>query len=153
MERGEQARPPTEDMALLGHQHTERSLTSDEDELAYPYEEPQIHEHPAGEQLWTKFEVHRRSAEDYLRLFRKCMDRINASIPEDDNGLPDYSDMEPPHQVAQQDTGNNTDIIRLKIYTDTLLRDLIVLEDIAIQTQQTYESTEPPLIKPAPAFL
>lgn len=151
MEQSEQVQP-TEDMALLSHQHPRPSLTSDEAALAYPDDEPfqtdpSIYANPDDEELWKKFEVHRRSAEYYLRLYHETMDRIDHDISDHSNEPPE------PLHVTQQGANSNGDMVKLKIYTDTLLRDLMVMEDIAIQTQHIHNSTEPPLIKPAPAFM
>ncbi|KAK1825797.1 hypothetical protein QBC39DRAFT_365958 [Podospora conica] len=103
-----------------------------------------------GEELWTKFEVRRESAEYYLNLYFECMDSISADSASYDYGTMD----EPPpdamlHPTCSPPDGprNNT-MTKLKIYCDTILRELIVMEEIALFVQQAYASLDEPVIPP-----
>ncbi|OBS23119.1 hypothetical protein FPOA_03678 [Fusarium poae] len=78
---------------------------------------------------WKEFESRRRSAEYYLNQYLKSLDRISQTCADFDTS-PTTAVSIP----AQSQT--DTDMTRLKICTDTAIRDLTVMENILRRTQE-----------------
>ncbi len=133
-------------------------LSSDEDALTYANQTsplPQLNAirswrtASSGEELWTEFEARRRSAEYYLNLYYECMDAISADSSCDYGTMDQPSSdatLHPPH--TPPDGPSNDNMIQLKIYRDTILRELIVMEEIALYVQQAYASIDDLVIPP-----
>jgi hypothetical protein len=78
---------------------------------------------------WKEFESRRRSAEYYLNQYLESLDRISQTCAD--------FDISPTKAVsipAQSQT--DTDMTRLKICTDTAIRDLTVMENILRRAQE-----------------
>jgi len=102
----------------------------------------------SGEELWSEFEARRRSAEDYLNLYYECMDTISTDLVSFDYGTVADTAFNRQVQEAPPDGQSNGDMVRLKIYRDTILRELIIMEDIALYVQQAYVSIDEPVMAP-----
>ncbi|KAK0622708.1 hypothetical protein B0T14DRAFT_514313 [Immersiella caudata] len=123
------------------HRARNTLLSSDEDALAYSdgtSASPQLNNSrgwrtaSTGDKIWTEFEVRRSSAEYYLNLYYECMDAITA-----DASSLDYGTIDQPLSPEL----SNANMVQLKIYRDTILRELIVMEDIAVYLQQAYNTS------------
>ncbi|RSL44975.1 hypothetical protein CEP54_014471 [Fusarium duplospermum] len=78
---------------------------------------------------WKEFEVRRRSAEYYLSRYLESLDRIGQTCVD--------SDMSPPQALSiPSQMQTDRDVARLKISSDTAIRDLIVMERILYQIQE-----------------
>jgi len=145
---------PPSSQALLRPRNAQ--LSSYEDALTYSYQTsplPQLKVRnwrtaSGGEDLLSEFGVRRRSAAYYLNLYYECMDAISAGTSSYDYGTSDAAPDAPPGRPS---TGNG-DMTQLKIYRDTILRELIVMEEIALFVEQTYTSVKEPTIPAKPTI-
>ncbi|KAK3934626.1 hypothetical protein QBC46DRAFT_399364 [Diplogelasinospora grovesii] len=138
-----------EDMALLDSQHH----SAGEAALAYSRPNEFGQDEPEATivdvaDIWTEFEVRRRSAEYYLNRYFECMDRITTSVFAS-------GDLDPPSPSEALSSRASPDgergLMRLKIYTDSLLRDLIAMEETLARAQGIHDSAKPPIFSPIPA--
>ena len=130
---------------------------------------------PDVSDLWLYFETYRHSAAYYLNLYFEAMDRIAiTSSSWDTGGNPPNS---PDGMCAKQTQSLRSGIVsdacvnhvalarsssssraeeqeretmRLKIYTDALMRDLIAMEDALTRAQTIHNSTKPVILSLIP---
>jgi len=76
------------------------------------------------------------------------MDTISTDLVSFDYGTVADTAFNRQVQEAPPDGQSNGDMVRLKIYRDTILRELIIMEDIALYVQQAYVSIDEPVMAP-----
>ncbi|EKJ77468.1 hypothetical protein FPSE_02341 [Fusarium pseudograminearum CS3096] len=88
-------------------------------------------------EAWLAFECRRSCADFYLKLYLETLDRISQTCADIDTGPTQALSNQPPSRIER-------DMVRLKVCTDTALRDLAVMENILLCTQENQKTQSQP---------